>query len=125
MEILETIHSNLLSKNNIKMICSKPYGWELLFMLYKNTKHNQEYGIDKIFENIKYNRCTKPSYINFINYLENANIIYRSESVLKKSKVLLKLTDSIATELQQTIDDCRIMGRRPIDNTYPNDLSVN
>tara|TARA_B110000008_G_scaffold229606_1_gene232170 strand:- start:588 stop:965 length:378 start_codon:yes stop_codon:yes gene_type:complete len=125
MEILETIHSNLLSKNNIQIICSKPYGWELLFMLYKNTKHNQEYGIDKIFENIKYNRCTKPSFINFINYLETANIICRSESVLKKSKVLLKLTDPIVIELQQSIDDCRIMGRRPVANTYPNNLREN
>ena len=108
MKLLEIIHSNLLSKKNIKIICSKPYGWELLFMLYKNTKHDQEYGIDKIYENIKYNRCTKPSFINFINYLETLGIIYRSKSMLKKSKVLLKLANPIAIELQQSIDDYKL-----------------
>ena len=40
---------NLLSVDSVNRFCSKPYGFELLILLYDFTKNNDEYGIEETF----------------------------------------------------------------------------
>ena len=101
---IEQIYSRLLSMKDVNMICSKPYGFELFLLLLKNSTTNNECGIEDTFEAIKYNRCTRPAFINFINYLEFQGVIYRSKSKIKKNKVLLRLHKATIIEINQIID---------------------
>ena len=40
----------LLSIKKIRQIFSKPYGFELLILLYDFTKHELEYGVEETLE---------------------------------------------------------------------------
>ena len=91
----------LLSNKSINRICSKPYGFEFMILIYKFTKNNSEYGVEETFEMIKYNRCKRPAFLSFIKDLENDEIIHRSKSKLKKSRILLRLNKDIVHELDQ------------------------
>ena len=100
---IEQAYLKLLTVKHINIICSKPYGFELFLLLFKNSTINNDCGIEDTFEAIKYNRCTRPAFINFINYLEFQNVIYRSTSKVKKNKVLLRLHKSMIIEVNQII----------------------
>ena len=91
----------LLSNKSINRICSKPYGFELLVLLYNYTKNNSEYGVEETFEMIKHNRCKRPAFLSFIKDLENDEIIHRLQSKLKKSRTLLRLNKDIVHDLDQ------------------------
>ena len=91
----------LLSNKYISRICSKPYGFELLVIIYNFTKNNSEYGIEETFAMIDHNMCKRPAFLSFINDLENEEIIIRSTSKLKKSRTLLRLNKDIVYELDQ------------------------
>ena len=88
----------LLSVNSVNRFCSKPYGLELLILLYDFTKKNDEYGIEETFEMIRYNRCKRPAFLSFVKDLEAEGIIFRIQSKVKKSRSLLRLS-------QDTIDE--------------------
>ena len=88
----------LLSVNSVNRFCSKPYGLELLILLYDFTKNNDEYGIEETFEMIRYNRCKRPAFLSFVKDLEAEGIIFRLQSKVKKSRSLLRLN-------QDTIDE--------------------
>ena len=88
----------LLSVNSVNRFCSKPYGLELLILLYDFTKKNDEYGIEETFEMIRYNRCKRPAFLSFVKDLEAEGIIFRLQSKVKKSRSLLRLN-------QDTIDE--------------------
>jgi hypothetical protein len=91
----------LLSIRNICKICSKAYGFELMILLYKSTKHNFEYGIEETFEMIQYNRCKRPAFLSFIKDLEAEKIVVRMPSKIKKSRILLRLNQDIVHEIDQ------------------------
>jgi hypothetical protein len=101
---IEQVYSRLLNVKNVNIICSKPYGFELFFLLFKNSTTDNDCGIEDTFDAIKYNRCTRPAFINFINYLEFQNILYRSKSKIKKNKVLLRLHRTTIIEVNKIID---------------------
>ena len=88
----------LLSVDGVNRFCSKPYGFELLILLYDFTKNNDEYGIEETFEMIRYNRCKRPAFLSFVKDLEAEGIIFRLQSKVKKSRSLLRLN-------QDTIDE--------------------
>ena len=88
----------LLSVDSVNRFCSKPYGLELLILLYDFTKNNDEYGIEETFEMIRYNRCKRPAFLSFVKDLEAVGIIFRLQSKVKKSRSLLRLN-------QDTIDE--------------------
>ena len=90
---------NLLSNRYISRICSKPYGFELMILLYNFTKHDHEYGIEETFEKIQYNRCKRPAFLSFIKDLEAERIIVRLPSKVKKSRTLLRLNQHIVHEI--------------------------
>lgn len=93
---------NLLSNNKkIQIMCSKPYGFELLITIYNFTKNNNEYGIEETFEMIKHNRCKRPAFLSFINDLESEKILVRMPSKKKKSRTLLRLNKDVVYELDQ------------------------
>jgi hypothetical protein len=89
----------IMALKNVNIICSKSYGFELMMLIYHNSKNNLDYGIEETFESIKYNKNTRPAFINFINYLEYEKIIYRVKSKVKKSKVLLRLDKKLIEEI--------------------------
>ena len=91
----------LLSIRDIRKICSKAYGFELMILLYKFTKHNHEYGIEETFEMIQYNRCKRPAFLSFIKDLEAEKIVVREPSKIKKSRILLRLNKDIVHEIDQ------------------------
>ena len=91
----------LLSIRDIRKICSKAYGFELMLLLYKFTKHNHEYGIEETFEMIQYNRCKRPAFLSFIKDLEAEKIVVRMPSKIKKSRILLRLNKDIVHEIDQ------------------------
>ena len=97
----------LLKIKEISIICSKPYGFELLILLYNQSRHNYDTGVEETFESLKFNRSQRPAYINFLNDLEQRSIIFRQPSQLKKSKVLLRLNKNLMNEIDQLlkIDD--------------------
>ena len=88
----------LLSVDSVNRFCSKPYGFELLILLYDFTRNNDEYGIEETFEMIHYNRCKRPAFLSFVKDLEAEGIIFRIQSKVKKSRSLLRLN-------QDTIDE--------------------
>ena len=89
----------LLSVNSVNRFCSKPYGFELLILLYNFTKNNDEYGIEETFEMIRYNRCKRPAFLSFVKDLEAEGIIFRLQSKVKKSRSLLRLNQYIIDEI--------------------------
>ena len=97
----------LLSVDGINRFCSKPYGFELLILLYDFTKNNDEYGIEETFEMIHYNRCKRPAFLSFIKDLEAEGIIFRIQSKVKKSRSLLRLNQDTIDEiaLKQSSDE--------------------
>ena len=98
---------SLLEIKEISIICSKPYGFELLILLYNQTHNNYDTGVEQTFESLMFNRSQRPAYINFLNELEQRGIILRQPSQLKKSKVLLRLNKNLMNEINQLlkIDD--------------------
>ena len=91
----------LLANKNISKICSKPYGLEFMILLYFDSKHNNENGIEEIFEMIQYNRCKRPAFLSFIKDLSDEVIVLRSPSKLKKSRTLLRLNQDIVRLLDK------------------------
>ena len=89
----------LLSNKYISRICSKPYGFELLVLLYNFTKNNNEIGIEATFEMIMHNRCKRPAFLSFVKDLESEKILERLPSKIKKSRTLLRLNKDIVHEL--------------------------
>ena len=104
LDEIEKIFLELLSIESINIFCSKPYGFELFLMIYENTISNNDYGIEETFDSIKNNRCTRPAFINFINYLEFQGIIHRAKSKIKKNKVLLRLPQNTIIEVNQIVN---------------------
>ncbi len=91
----------LLSVDNVNRFCSKPYGFELLILLYNFTRNNDEYGIEETFEMIQYNRCKRPAFLSFVKDLEAEGIIFRLQSKVKKSRTLLRLNQDLVHEIGQ------------------------
>ncbi len=91
----------LLSVDNVNRFCSKPYGFELLILLYNFTRNNDEYGIEETFEMIQYNRCKRPAFLSFVKDLEAEGIIFRLQSKVKKSRTLLRLNQDFVHEIDQ------------------------
>ena len=98
---LEQVYSRLLTVRNVNIICSKPYGFEFMILIYNFTKNNSEYGVEETFEMINHNRCKRPAFLSFIKDLENDEIIHRLKSKLKKSRTLLRLNKDIVHILDQ------------------------
>ena len=88
----------LLEIEDIVRVCSKPYGFELLILLYNQTKNNTDDGIEDTFNAILFNRSQRPAFINFINELEYKGIISRQISI-KKSKTLLRLNQNLMDKI--------------------------
>ena len=89
----------LLSVDGVNRFCSKPYGFELLILLYNFTRNNEEYGVEETFEMIHYNRCKRPAFLSFLKDLEPEQIIFRVQSKVKKSRTLLRLNQDIIDEI--------------------------
>ena len=82
-----TKYLSLLEIKDISKICSKPYGFELLVLLYYQTKSNTDVGIEDTYNTLLFNRSQRPAFINFINKLEHKGIISRQVSSIKKVKL--------------------------------------
>lgn len=91
----------LLSIKKIRQICSKPYGFELLILLYDFTKYEHEHGVEETYEMIQNNICKRKAFLSFIKDLEAEKIIVRSTSKVKKSRILLRLNQDIVDEIDQ------------------------
>ena len=76
----------LLKVKEISKICSKPYGFELLILIYYQTKNDSDIGIEEIYDKLVYNKSQRPAFINFINELEHKGIVSRQISTTKKVK---------------------------------------
>jgi hypothetical protein len=83
---------------------SKPYGFELMILLYNQTKNNNDDGIEDTFNAILFNRSQRPAFINFINELEYKGIISRQISITKKSKTLLRLNQNLMNKIYQILE---------------------
>ena len=94
---------SLLEIKDISKICSKPYGFELLILLYNQTKNNNDTGIEDTFNTLLFNRAQRPAFISFINELEHRGIISRQISKTKKSKTLLRLNLNLMDEIDQIL----------------------
>ena len=95
---------SLLEVKGISKICSKPYGFELLILLYNQTKNNTDAGIEEIYNILMFNKPQRPAFINFINELEHRDIVSRHISTSKKSKVLLRLSVDLMNEIDQILE---------------------
>lgn len=82
---------------------SKPYGFELMILLYNQTKNNTYDGIEDTFNAILFNRSQRPAFINFINELEHRGIISRHTSKTKKSKIVLRLSENLMNKINQIL----------------------
>ena len=94
----------LLKVKEISKICSKPYGFELLILIYYQTKNNSDIGIEEIYDKIIYNKSQRPAFISFINELEHKGIVSRQISTTKKSKVLLRFSVDFMNEINQILE---------------------
>ena len=91
----------LLSIKKVHKICSKPYGFELLILLYDITKNDHEYGVEETYEMLQNNVCKRVAFLSFIKDLEAEKIIVRSTSKIKKSRILLRLNQDLIDEIDQ------------------------
>ena len=91
----------LLSIKKVRQICSKPYGFELLILLYDITKNDHEYGVEETYEMLQNNVCKRVAFLSFIKDLEAEKIIVRSTSKIKKSRILLRLNQDLIDEIDQ------------------------
>ena len=94
---------SLLEIKDISRICTKPYGFELLILLYKQTKNNTDVGIEETFNSLVFNKSQRPAFISFINELEHRGVILRQISITKKSKTLLRLNAKLMGEIHQIL----------------------
>jgi hypothetical protein len=94
---------SLLKVKDISKICSKPYGFELMILIYNQTKNNTDTGVEETYEKLMFNKSQRPAFINFINELEHRGIISRHKSIKKRSKVLLRLSPSLMSEINQIL----------------------
>lgn len=94
---------SLMKIKDISIFCSKPYGLELLILIYNQTKNNSDIGIDETYNKLMYNKSQKPAFINFIDNLEHRGIISRHISTTKKSKTLLRLSVNLINEIDQVL----------------------
>ena len=99
-----TNYLSLLKIKKISKICSKPYGFELLILIYYQTKNNTDIGIEETYDKLMFNKSQRPAFINFINDLEHKNIITRHVSKTKKSKTLLRLSATLMDEINQILE---------------------
>jgi hypothetical protein len=95
---------SLLEIKEISKICSKPYGFELLILIYNQTKNNADIGVEETYNKLMFNKSQRPAFINFINELEHKGIILRHISTTKKSKVLLRLSVSLMNKIDQILE---------------------
>jgi hypothetical protein len=95
---------SLLKVKDISKICSKPYGFELLILIYYQTKNNTDIGIEETYDKLMFNKSQRPAFINFINNLEHKGIISRHISTTKKSKVLLRFSVDLMNEINQILE---------------------
>jgi len=95
---------SLLKVKDISRICSKPYGFELLILIYDQTKNNADTGIEETYDKLMFNKSQRPAFINFVNELEQSGIISRHKSTTKKSKVLLRLSVNLMNEINQILE---------------------
>ena len=95
---------SLLEVKEISKICSKPYGFELLILIYFQTKNNADVGIEETYDKLMFNKSQRPAFINFINELEHKGIISRQVSSIKKSKTLLRLNVKLIDEIHQILE---------------------
>jgi len=95
---------SLLKIEHISKICLKPYGFELLILIYNQTKNNSDIGIEEIYDKLMYNKSRRPAFISFINELEHKGIISRQTSTTKKSKVLLRFSVDLMNEINQILE---------------------
>lgn len=96
---------SLLEVKEISKICSKPYGFELLILIYFQTKNNADIGIEETYDKLLFNKSQRPAFINFINELEHRGIISRHTSKTKKSKTLLRLNVNLMDEIYQIFEN--------------------
>jgi hypothetical protein len=47
---------SLLKDKDISKICSKPYGFELLILIYNQTKNNSDIGIEETYNKLMFNK---------------------------------------------------------------------
>ena len=94
----------LLKVKEISKICSKPYGFELLILIYYQTMNDSDIGIEEIYDKIMYNKSQRPAFISFINELEHKGIVSRQISTTKKSKVLLRFSVDFMNEINQILE---------------------
>ena len=94
----------LLKVKKISKICSKPYGFELLILIYNQTKNNSDIGIEEIYDKLMYNKSQRPAFISFINELEHKGIVSRQISTTKKSKVLLRFSVDLMNKISQILE---------------------
>jgi uncharacterized protein YjgD (DUF1641 family) len=95
---------SLLEIKEISTICSKPYGFELMVLIYNQTKNNADIGIEETYDKLMFNKSQRPAFINFINELEHKGIVSRHISSTKKSKVLLRLSVSLMNKINQILE---------------------
>jgi len=94
----------LLEVKEISKICSKPYGFELLILIYFQTKNNADIGIEETYDKLMFNKSQRNAFINFINELEHRGIISRQTSITKKSKIVLRLPVNLMNEINQILE---------------------
>ena len=95
---------SLLEVKEISKICSKPYGFELLILIYFQTKNNADIGIEETYDKLMFNKSQRPAFINFINELEHRGIISRHTSKTKKSKIVLRFSMDLMNEINQILE---------------------
>ena len=94
---------SLLEDKEISKICSKPYGFELLILIYFQTKNNADIGIEETYDKLLFNKSRRPAFLNFINELEDRGIISRHTSKTKKSKIVLRLSENLMNKINQIL----------------------
>lgn len=95
---------DILKKKHFRIVCSKSYGLELLLFLMHSTIDDADFGIQETYDRIKYNKPRKQAFIKFINNLEGRGYIYRQQSKLKKSRIVLRLEEEYLEELIHILD---------------------
>lgn len=98
LDRLAEILEDLSQDQYARYFLSKNYSLEMLMLLYRNEGID---GVEELYRALKTPTPKYPAFLSYIKLLESKNCIVRYESIEKKSKKFICLTEICRTAIDR------------------------
>ena len=89
----------LIDTHEVKYFALKPYGLEMLLLLYDTQKNGQEISIDEVYNALVSPMPRREAFGIFLNQLEQASLIEKRVHSNKRSMKKIELSRNIVKAL--------------------------